>query len=111
MVVGIQQVGNTPKPTKRLEPCDDPRLERVARLLDLARLHGAGSQGLELRVDRLLELLGRMAGARRCTNPELRPEDQRLLEGGDVLCDLLLVDKLLIEAARATATEDIGEDF
>ncbi len=107
MVVAVQHVRDA---VQVLEPRDRLRFDRVARLLDFALLDGTGAKRVELRVDRRFQLLGRVAGARGRVDLELRAEEQRLLVRLDVLRDLLLVDELLIQPARAAAAENLGGD-
>ena len=71
---------------------------------------GAGAEGGQLLVDRLLELLGGVPRARGGLDLEHRAEHQRLLGRADVLRDLLLVDQLLVQAARAAAAQNLRGD-
>ena len=106
VVVAVEPIGDAAEAAEPLETADDVGLDRVARALDLTRLGRLRPERRQLLVDRLLELLDRVSRPRRGLNLEDRTEHQRVLLRRDVLRDLLLVDQLLVQTARAAAAED-----
>src|SRR5262249_24794758 len=108
--VGIQAIGDAAESAEYLEAADDAGLDAIPRSLDLIRLGWLAPQYGELFVDRLLELVGGVTGTRRRFDLENRSENQRLLLRRDVLCDLLLVHQLLVQAARSASAQDSSGD-
>ena len=80
VVVGVESIGNAAEAAKTLEAADDVRLDCVACAFDLTRIHGRRTEGVQLFIDRFLELLDRVPGTRRRFDPNLQAV-RALVEG------------------------------
>ena len=103
VVVHVQAVGDAAKPTERFESLDGSGIDDVPGALDLGRVWSCVAKVTQFGIDRLLELIRRMARPCGGLNLEDRTEHQTLLPCGDVLRDLLLVHKRLVQTAGLAA--------
>ena len=111
MIVLVQAIGHAAKAAQRFEPLNDPRLDTVARALQLFFLRAFAAEAFQLFVDGLFDLFGRVPWPRGHLHLKDGAQNQGLLLRSNVLGDLLLVDQLLVEPARFPSPENRGSQI
>ena len=108
LVVVIEPVRPPAAAADALQPAEQVVLVGAARTVDLRLRRPVAREPREFRIDRRLELGRRVTGARKRLDLEYRRERARRLAGVDALCELLVVDERLVQAARLAAGEDLS---
>ena len=110
LVVGLESVRHPTEPADIFETGDDAGADRGLGGRQLLGRRPARRERIQLVVDRRLQLVRGVTRLGGRPNLEVRIELRRLLEGGHVLGDLLLVHQALVEPARLAAAQDAGRD-